>query len=156
MSPDEVICVQNDELILEAFKKMRDNNIGGLPVVEGTKKKIVGNVSIRDIRFLLLKPELFSNFRQLTVTGFMNTVASATHDATKVSTPITCKHESTLGNVIDTLASKLVHRIYVTAGEDDEVIGVITLRDVISCFIFEPPNFFDNYFGFSAQEMLGQ
>ncbi|XP_009627243.1 SNF1-related protein kinase regulatory subunit gamma-1-like [Nicotiana tomentosiformis] len=156
MSPDEVICVQNDELILEAFKKMRENNIGGLPVVEGTKKKIVGNVSIRDIRFLLLKPELFSNFRQLTVTGFMNTVASATHDATKVSTPITCKRESTLGNVIDTLASKLVHRIYVTAGEDDEVIGVITLRDVISCFIFEPPNFFDNYFGFSAQEMLGQ
>lgn len=59
----QVICVQNDELILEAFKKMRDNNIGGLPVVEGTKKKIVGNVSIRDIRFLLLKPELFSNFR---------------------------------------------------------------------------------------------
>lgn len=156
MSPDEVICVQNDELILEAFKKMKENNIGGLPVVEGPKRKIVGNVSIRDIRFLLLKPELFSNFRQLTVTGFMNTVASATHDATKVSTPITCKLESTLGNVIDTLASKLVHRIYVTAGEDDEVTGVITLRDVISCFIFEPPNFFDNHFGFSAQEMLGQ
>ncbi|XP_016478130.1 SNF1-related protein kinase regulatory subunit gamma-1-like isoform X2 [Nicotiana tabacum] len=156
MSPDEVICVQNDELILEAFKKMRENNIGGLPVVEGPKRKIVGNVSIRDIRFLLLKPELFSNFRQLTVTGFMNTVASVTHDATKVSTPITCKLDSALGNVIDTLASKLVHRIYVTAGEDDEVIGVITLRDVISCFIFEPQNFFDNYFGFSAQEMLGQ
>lgn len=59
----QVISVRDDELILEAFKKMRDNNIGGLPVVEGSKKKIVGNVSIRDIRFLLLKPELFSNFR---------------------------------------------------------------------------------------------
>lgn len=59
----QVISVRNDELILEAFKKMRDNNIGGLPVVEGPKKKIVGNVSIRDVRFLLLRPELFSNFR---------------------------------------------------------------------------------------------
>lgn len=155
MSADEVISVRDDELILEAFKKMRDNNIGGLPVVEGPKKKIVGNVSIRDIRFLLLKPELFSNFRQLTVAGFMNTVASATHDATKAATPITCKLGSTLCTVIDTLASKLVHRIYVTAEDGDEVVGVITLRDVISCFIYEPPNFFDNYFGFSAQEMLG-
>ncbi|CAN4076391.1 unnamed protein product [Withania somnifera] len=155
MSADEVISVRDDELILEAFKKMRDNNIGGLPVVEGPKKKIIGNVSIRDIRFLLLKPELFSNFRRLTVTGFMNTVASATHDATKAATPITCKLGSTLCSVIDTLASKMVHRIYVTAEGDDEVVGVITLRDVISCFIYEPPNFFDNYFGFSAQEVLG-
>lgn len=84
----------------------------------------------------------------------MNTVASATHDATKVATPITCKLGSTLSSVIDTLASKLVHRIYVTAEDDEEVVGVITLRDVISCFIYEPQNFFDNYFGFSAQEML--
>lgn len=42
---------------------MRDNQIGGLPVIKGSKKKMVGNLSIRDIRFLLLKPELFSNFR---------------------------------------------------------------------------------------------
>lgn len=42
---------------------MKDNQIGGLPVVEGEKRQIVGTVSIRDIRFLLLKPELFSSFR---------------------------------------------------------------------------------------------
>ena len=59
----QVISIQGDELILEAFKRMRDNQIGGLPVVDAPKKKIVGNVSIKDIRYLLLKPELFSNFR---------------------------------------------------------------------------------------------
>ena len=84
----------------------------------------------------------------------MNTIASATHDTGKVVTPITCKPDTTLGSVIHTLASKSVHRIYVVAGEDSEVSGVITLRDVISCFIFEPPNFFDNYIGFAAKEML--
>ncbi|CAK9172201.1 unnamed protein product [Ilex paraguariensis] len=154
MSCEEVINIQSDELILEAFKRMKDNEIGGLPVVEGSKKKIVGNISIRDIRFLLLRPELFSNFRQLTVRDFMNTIASATHDTEKVVTPITCKPDTTLGSVIHTLASKSVHRIYVVASEDSEVSGVITLRDVISCFIFEPPNFFDNYIGFAAKEML--
>ncbi|KAJ8569911.1 hypothetical protein K7X08_006488 [Anisodus acutangulus] len=89
--------------------------------------------------------------RQLTVRDFTNTVASAS----KTATPVTWKLHSTFGNVIDILASKSVHRIYVTTAQDIEVVGMITLRDVISCFIFEPPNFFDNYFGFSAQEMFG-
>ncbi|XP_057494397.1 SNF1-related protein kinase regulatory subunit gamma-1-like isoform X2 [Actinidia eriantha] len=62
MSSNEVVSIQSDELILEAFKRMKDNHIGGLPVVEGPKRKIVGNVSIRDIRYLLLQPKLFSSF----------------------------------------------------------------------------------------------
>lgn len=58
-----MISIGSEELILEAFKRMRDNNIGGLPVVEGANKKVVGNISMRDIRYLLLQPEVFSNFR---------------------------------------------------------------------------------------------
>ncbi|GMY26057.1 SNF1-related protein kinase regulatory subunit gamma-1-like isoform X3 [Fagus crenata] len=154
MSSAEVISIQGDELILEAFKRMRDNKIGGLPVVEGPKKKIVGNVSIKDIRYLLLKPELFSNFRKLTVMDFMHTIAS--QETGEVIPPITCKLDSTLGSVIHSLASNSVHRIYVVAGEDDEVVGIITLRDVISCFIYEPPNHFDDYFGFAVKEMLNK
>lgn len=42
---------------------MKEHDIGGLPVVEGPKNKIIGNLSMRDIRHLLLKSELFSNFR---------------------------------------------------------------------------------------------
>lgn len=86
----------------------------------------------------------------------MNTIASANHDSGKVVTPITCSLDSTLGNVMHILASKSVHRIYVVAGNGEEVIGVITLRDVISSFIFEPTNFFDNYFGTSGQEEVSK
>jgi CBS domain-containing protein len=42
---------------------MKDNKIGGVPVVEGPNMRLVGSVSIRDIRFLLLRPDLFSNLR---------------------------------------------------------------------------------------------
>lgn len=59
----QVICIKSDELVLEAFKRMKDNKIGGVPVVEEPGRKIVGNLSIKDIRFLLLQPNLFSNFR---------------------------------------------------------------------------------------------
>ncbi|XWS69748.1 hypothetical protein CRYUN_Cryun04dG0206000 [Craigia yunnanensis] len=156
MSSDEVISIQSDDLVLEAFKRMRDNQVGGLPVVEGPKKKIVGNVSIRDIRHLLLKPELFSNFRQLTMKDFMNTVVATGQEFGRLTPPITCKVDSTLASVIQSLATKMVHRIYVVAENENEVIGVITLRDVISCFIFEPPNYFDSHFGFSVKEMLNR
>ncbi|XP_061338786.1 SNF1-related protein kinase regulatory subunit gamma-1-like [Gastrolobium bilobum] len=155
MSTDEVISIQSNELILEAFKQMRDNQIGGLPVVEGPKKRIIGNLSIRDIRHLLLRPELFSNFRNLTVMDFMNKIVSTSQETGKVTRPITCKPDSTLQSVIHTLASQSIHRIYAVDGQN-EVVGVITLRDVISCFITEPSYHFDDYYGFAVKEMLNQ
>ncbi|KNA25535.1 hypothetical protein SOVF_003620 [Spinacia oleracea] len=153
MSRDQVVSIDSSELILEAFKRMKDHHIGGLPVVEGPKRKIVGNLSIRDIRYLLLQPNLFSNYRHLTVNDFMKTVTSMCQEAGRIMPPITCKSDTTLGDVIHSLASKSVHRIYVVA-EEDEVIGVITLRDVISCFIYEPPNYYDEYLGYSAEVLL--
>ncbi|XP_010934735.1 SNF1-related protein kinase regulatory subunit gamma-1-like [Elaeis guineensis] len=150
MLHNEVISINSDELILEAFKRMKDNKIGGLPVVEGPGRKIVGSLSIRDIKFLLLKPDLFSDFRQLTVMDFMKTIGYT------MASPTTCLPDACLGSVIDSLALKSVHRIYVVEGDDHELVGVVTLRDVISCFIYEPPNHFDNYFGFAMKEMLNQ
>lgn len=84
---------------------------------------------------------------------FMSRVMETTQEMGKVVPPLTCLQDSTMGSVIQTLASKSVHRIYVVSTED-EVTGVITLRDVISCFIFEPPHYFDDYLGFSVKEML--
>ncbi|EAY74722.1 hypothetical protein OsI_02613 [Oryza sativa Indica Group] len=154
MSLDEVITVNSGDLILEAFKCMKDNKIGGVPVVEGPNKKLVGSVSIRDIRFLLLRPDLFSNFRQLTVMEFMKTIGSTVSDSGNglVKPPLTCSPDASLGSVIDSIASRITHRIYVVDG-DFEVVGVVTLRDVISCFIYEPPGYCDNYLA-SAMDKL--
>ncbi|KNA04112.1 hypothetical protein SOVF_202660 [Spinacia oleracea] len=41
MSRDQVVSISSSELILKAFKRMKDHHIGGLPVVEGPKRKIV-------------------------------------------------------------------------------------------------------------------
>ncbi|XP_020271644.1 SNF1-related protein kinase regulatory subunit gamma-1-like [Asparagus officinalis] len=151
----QVINVNSDELILEAFKLMKENQIGGLPVTEGPTRKIVGNVSMRDIRFLLLKPELFSNFSQLTVLEFLKAIGPTNpiSGSKYMAPPITCSTDACLESVIESLAIKMVHRIYVVDG-NMSVIGVVTLRDVISCFIYEPPDHFDNYLGFAIEEML--
>ncbi|KAI5007831.1 hypothetical protein ZWY2020_008879 [Hordeum vulgare] len=155
MSLDEVITVNSDDLILEAFKCMKDNKIGGVPVVEGPNRKLVGSVSIRDIRFLLLRPDLFSDFRHLTVLEFMKALGSTLTDSggdVLVKPPLTCAPDASMGSVIDSIGSRITHRIYVVDG-DFEVVGVVTLRDVISCFIHEPPGFCDSYL-VSAMEKL--
>lgn len=160
MSSNEVISVKGDDLILEAFKRMKDNRIGGVPVVEGSSKKLIASVSIRDIRFLLLMPSLFSNFRHLTVNDFISLKDSMNkQDEKPMASPVSCAPSASLGSVIDILAWKCTHRIYVVEGGEREVVGVVTLRDVISCFIFEPPGYFDNYFGMfdgSVKEILKQ
>ena len=69
---------------------------------------------------------------------------------------VTCKSDDQLGIVLDRLASASAHRVYVVDGDDSELVGVVTLRDVISCFVYEPPGHFDAYFVFTMKDMLSQ
>jgi CBS domain-containing protein len=55
--------VDANQLVLEAFILMKEKGIGGLPVVEGPEKKLKGNISVRDVRYLLLQPDLFAHRR---------------------------------------------------------------------------------------------
>ncbi|KAH9330871.1 hypothetical protein KI387_002979, partial [Taxus chinensis] len=121
MPSDKVICIGDNELVLEAFKRMHEKQIGGLPVVQGSTKKLIGNISIRDIQFLLLHQELFSKFRHLTALDFMTTVASTTGSSVMMP-PITCKSDTPLGDVIEILAAKNIHRIHLVDGQD-ELLG---------------------------------
>lgn len=83
----------------------------------------------------------------------MNTISITSEENRKVISPITCKRSATLGEVISILSSNSVHRIYVV-GEGNDVIGIITLRDVISCFITEPPNYIMEVHGSAVKEMI--
>lgn len=49
--------------MLQAFKLMRKKRIGGLPVIENGGSKAVGNISLRDIQFLLKAPEIYHDYR---------------------------------------------------------------------------------------------
>nr|KJB40021.1 hypothetical protein B456_007G042700 [Gossypium raimondii] len=63
MSPKEIIKVHEDQPVLQAFKLMRKNRIGGVPVVESGGKKAIGNISLRDVQFLLTAPEIYRDYR---------------------------------------------------------------------------------------------
>eukprot|EP00897_Mesotaenium_endlicherianum_P002906 jgi/Mesen1/2643/ME000166S01768 len=157
MAPDEVVTVDEKKLVLEAFVLMREKGIGGLPVTQGEERKIVANMSVRDARFLLLQPELFHKRKDLTVETYVSIVSNYAAEPSEFSPvlqpPVTCQVTDTLLDVITTLATRHIHRIYVV---DDNmcVQGIITLRDIISRFVTEPKGYFDNYLGGMIDEAV--
>lgn len=55
--------VYEDEPVLQAFKLMRKKRVGGVPVIEKGGSRAVGNISLRDVQFLLTAPEIYHDYR---------------------------------------------------------------------------------------------
>ncbi|KAH7294515.1 hypothetical protein KP509_27G004100 [Ceratopteris richardii] len=148
MQPQEVVSIDSNKLVLEAFILMRERRIGGLPVIDNESRRVVGNISLQDVKYLLLNTDLFTKHRVLTVFEFMKTLTahSSGSNPVKMMPAVTCSMKATLGQIIENLCECNIHRIYVT-DDEDHVVGVITLRNIISCFIEEPCDFTETYFG---------
>ncbi|OVA09520.1 CBS domain [Macleaya cordata] len=149
MKPYQLIKVHEEEPVLEAFKRMREGGIGGLPVVIGNGQKAIGNISIRDVQFLLAAPEIYKDYRSITAKNFLTAVRSYLKEHQEESPmllgTITCRKDDTIKEVIMRLDSKKIHRIYVV-DEDGNLEGVITLRDIISKLVHEPRGYFGDFF----------
>ncbi|CAI7883594.1 unnamed protein product [Closterium sp. NIES-53] len=63
---------------------------------------------------------------------------------------VSCRRTDSLVSVIETLAGKGIHRMYVT-DDHGRLQGVVTLRDIISRFVTEPEGYFDNFLGDMAR-----
>ncbi|GFQ02939.1 pentatricopeptide repeat-containing protein at1g26900 mitochondrial [Phtheirospermum japonicum] len=63
MKTSHIVKVHEDEPVLQAFKLMRQNGVGGVPMVASGGNKAIGNISIRDIQFLLIAPEIYKEYR---------------------------------------------------------------------------------------------
>lgn len=42
---------------------MQERGVGGLPVVANGGNKAIGNISIRDVQFLLIAPDIYKDYR---------------------------------------------------------------------------------------------
>lgn len=49
--------------MLQAFKLMRKKRIGGLPVMDRGSSTAIGNISLKDVQFLLTAPEIYHDYR---------------------------------------------------------------------------------------------
>ncbi|KHG06730.1 SNF1-related protein kinase regulatory subunit gamma-1 [Gossypium arboreum] len=141
--------VYEDEPVLQAFKLMRKKRIGGIPVIECGGKKAIGNISLRDVQFLLTAPDIYRDYRSITAKNFLIVVRNYLEKHEKrspmLSGMITCKRDETVKELIQKLDSEKIQRVYVT-DEDGNLEGVITLRDIISRLVHEPRGYFGDFF----------
>lgn len=173
--------------MLSTFQLMRKRRIGGLPIVDESGHKVVGNISVRDIQYLLTAPEIYKNlryvrtslmsfllntrsrrstwfhikfsnacgsadftlYRSITARNFLAAVRNYLQERQEASPllhgVITCKRTDILEDIILTLDSEKIHRIYVV-DEEGSLEGVITLRDIISKLVHEPHGYFGDFF----------
>ncbi|KAJ3701890.1 hypothetical protein LUZ61_005595 [Rhynchospora tenuis] len=106
ISFDEVKSINSDDFLLEAFQLMKDNYITGLPVLERPSHKLVGSLSVRAVRFLFIRPDLFSDFRKVRVREFIEVVGTAIPDSGLDAPPLTCEPNDSLGSIIEKIASR--------------------------------------------------
>ncbi|XP_050376424.1 SNF1-related protein kinase regulatory subunit gamma-1 [Argentina anserina] len=149
MTADSIVKVYEDEPVLQAFKLMRKKKVGGVPVIESGGNKAVGNISLRDVQFLLTAPEIYHAYRSITAKNFLTAVRSHLEKQDEfyplVSTMVTCKRDDTIKDLIMKLDSEKIHRVYVV-GDNGDLEGVITLRDIISRLVHEPRGYFGDFF----------
>ncbi|CAN0905986.1 SNF1-related protein kinase regulatory subunit gamma-1 [Linum grandiflorum] len=149
VSSNQIVKVHEDEPVLQVFKKMRKMRIGGVPVMDADGKKAIGNISLRDIQFLLNAPEIYHEFRSITAKNFLmavrNYLKDHKEDTPMVSGMITCTGRDSVKELITKLDSKKIHRVYVV-DDAGNLEGVITLRDVISRLVHEPRGYFGDFF----------
>lgn len=87
--------------------------------------------------------------RSITVKNFLTAVRSYLeehHEASPMLRDlVTCKRDDTLEDIILRLDHEKIHRIYVVDKEEN-LQGVITLRDIISKLVHEPHGYFGDFF----------
>ncbi|XP_058763533.1 SNF1-related protein kinase regulatory subunit gamma-1-like [Vicia villosa] len=149
VSPKQIIKVYEDEPVLQAFKVMRKERVGGVPVIKRGGNTPVGNISLRDVQFLLTAPEIYHDYRAITVKDFMTAVRSyleKNKTAFSMSCEfVTCKMDCTVKELIQLLDREKIHRVYVV-DDDGELEGLITLRDILSRLVHEPRGYFGDFF----------
>ncbi|PKA57743.1 SNF1-related protein kinase regulatory subunit gamma-1 [Apostasia shenzhenica] len=149
MKKDRLVKAVEEEPVLNVFQLMRRRRIGGIPIVDVSGQKVVGNISIRDVQYLLTAPETYKNYRSITAKNFLAAVRNYLEEHQEASpllrSVITCKTVDTLKDIILKLDSEKIHRIYVV-NEERNLEGVITLRDIISKLVHEPHGYFGDFF----------
>lgn len=149
MKPERLYKVKEDEPVLKAFELMRKKGIGGVPVVNESGNKAVGNISIRDVQYLFTAPDIYNEYRSISAKNYLAAVRNHLEKQQETSPMlkgvITCKKYDTIKDIILKLDSQKIQRIYVV-DEDDNLEGVITLRDIISRLVHEPRGYFGDFF----------
>jgi CBS domain-containing protein len=115
MTKNPVCCVPND-MVTEAAKLMKSENVGSIPVVENKQtKKLVGIVTDRDLA--------------LRVVAEARDPKSTKVESVMMHKIVTCHAEDDLQKALDAMSEHQLRRIPVV-DDDNQILGIIAQADV--------------------------
>jgi len=123
----EVVTVDINNSMMEATKKLKEHNIGMLPVMK--KGKLVGIVTDRD-----LKKASASDATTLEIHELLYLVSNIKVKDLITKDPITVPPDYTIGETAELLLEKNISGVPVV-GKNGEVAGVITKADIFRALI---------------------
>lgn len=123
-SPKVVECARFDDLILDAFLKIKNTRLSGLAVLdnEGT---LVGNISAADMKAVVVD-NLYGDLKE-PVGVLMKRSAEMFERPFRA---LYCLTTDTLQQVLQTFTCEKIHRLYIV-NSDKQLLGVISLGDII-------------------------
>ena len=110
----DVVVIQPDDSLQSAAKKMRDRNIGFLPVCDG--ETLIGVLSDRDITIRALAEGMDVNI--MLGRDLMTTPA------------IYCFEDQDVSEAAKIMAENQIRRLVIVSREDKHLVGVVSLGDL--------------------------
>jgi CBS domain-containing protein len=133
------VCINANELALNAFLRIRDAKVSGIPIVDpDLGGRMIGNISASDIKEIGWSAEFFNKL-------FMSSKDFARHcDAAREARKqlprvVWCRPDFSLFQVLLMLRQYKVHRVYVL---DDRGAPAqcITMTDILKIFASNSPH----------------
>lgn len=120
-----LISINIEKTYWDAFGLISDNLVSGLPVVDADGK-LVGAVSVRDIRTMVNDPSQFFKLNSTLDIGPPHHLQLHA-----------CREKDTLQSIMDKMCKTRAHRLYLV-DEQHKPVAVISLGDVLAKFVKEP------------------
>jgi CBS domain-containing protein len=110
------VCCQPNDMVAEAAKLMKSENIGSIPVIENEQtKKLVGIVTDRDLTLKIVAEGLDAKSTKV--------------DVVMTRKVVTCLASDDLQKALDAMAEHQLRRIPVV-DNDNKILGIIAQADV--------------------------
>ncbi|KAJ3124264.1 hypothetical protein HK098_001274 [Nowakowskiella sp. JEL0407] len=130
---DTVIAMSLKAQAIHAFWLMKFHHVNGIAVTGGSEgSMLVGNISASDLKHL--EDHKFSSLLQ-PISHFL-AESNEQKEARKFDKPpVVVTKKTTFGNLLQKMSIYKVHRVYVVDEECVEVIGVITMTQIMNLLI---------------------
>jgi CBS domain-containing protein len=125
----EVLNIQSNELAINAFKKIYENKVMGIAVIDNNTGILIGNISASDLKFIGPDGSFLSRL-------FLPCIEYLTFIPQKdiIPGPFCVLPSATIEEIILKLEITKSHRIYII-DSNQKLIGVITLTDILECIL---------------------